>query len=254
METAQVLAESGGMGFRILSLSRPFERIREDVLTVLRNDPAARTLLEVIFCYPGLHAVIVHRMAHFLWKMQFRFWARFLSHVNRAFTGIEIHPGARIGRRVFIDHGMGIVIGETAEVGNDVTLYHGVTLGGTSLEKKKRHPTLGDGVVVGAGAKVLGALSVGDEARVGSGAVVVKDVPRGATVVGLAGRVLGKEGAGESVMKADLTKSRGGHEARVLEMLLSKVKELESRVSDGALSAPEKKGEDVQDFDGGGGI
>lgn len=162
----------------------PFTRIAEDIRTVFRRDPAARSVPEVIFCYPGLHAIFLHRISHRLWHWRWKFVARFLSHVNRALTGIEIHPGATIGRRFFIDHGMGSVIGETTVIGNDVLLYQGVTLGGTSLEKTKRHPTLGDGVIVGAGAKVLGALVVGDRARIGSGAVVVKDVPPGATVVG----------------------------------------------------------------------
>ncbi len=238
-----------------LSWLRPFARIREDVRTIFRGDPAARTTLEVIFFYPGLHSVILHRLAHRLWKIRLLFVARFLSHFNRAVTGIEIHPGAVVGRRFFIDHGMGIVIGETTEIGDDVTLYQGVTLGGTSLEKKKRHPTLGNRVVIGAGAKVLGALTVGDDARIGSGAVVVKDVPAGATVVGLAGRVLEKKRDGEPEMKVNLSESRGDHQVRVLEVLLSKVEELESRVSDGALSAPERDGRaEEKEFSGGGGI
>ncbi len=203
METAQVIAESGGKGFRILSLSRPFERIREDVLTVFRNDPAARTLLEVIFCYPGLHAVIVHRMAHFLWKMQFRFWARFLSHVNRAFTGIEIHPGARIGRRVFIDHGMGIVIGETAVVDDNVSMLHEVTLGGTGKELGDRHPKIRHGVLIGTGAKILGNIEVGEGAKVGAGSVVLKDVPPHTTVAGVPAREVGHPEVDEPSLDMD---------------------------------------------------
>ena len=233
---------------------RPFGRIAEDIRTVFRRDPAARNTLEVIFCYPGLHAVVMHRFAHRLWQRRLKFAARFVSHVNRALTGIEIHPGARIGRRFFIDHGMGTVIGETTVVGDDVLLYQGVTLGGTSLEKKKRHPTLGNGVVVGAGAKVLGALYLGHGARIGSGAVVVKDVPAGATVVGLAGRVLDRKTGGGGVTKLNLSESDGDHHVRVLEVLLDKVEQLENRVSDGALSAPERTPAGNRGFDGGGGI
>lgn len=209
--------------------SSPFFHIAEDVRTVFHRDPAARSILEVLFCYPGLHAVWLHRVAHRLWTFRFNFLARFLSHVNRALTGIEIHPGAVIGRRFFIDHGMGVVIGETAEIGDDVTLYQGVTLGGTSLEKKKRHPTLGNRVVVGGGAKVLGALQVGDDARIGAGAVVVKDVPSGATVVGVAGRVLDPERKVSRMMNVDLSESKGDHHVSVLEVLIDRVERLENR-------------------------
>ena len=222
-------------------LSRPFHRIAEDIRTVFDRDPAARSVLEVIFCYPGLHAVIFHRVAHRLWKIHARFPARFLSHVNRALTGIEIHPGATIGRRFFIDHGMGVVIGETTEIGNDVTLYQGVTLGGTSLEKKKRHPTLKNGVIVGAGAKVLGALTVGENARIGSGAIAVKDVPDGATVVGLTGRVIEKDEHGRRKMKVNLSESEGDHSVRVMEVLIEKVEQLESRVGNGFSISGEKE-------------
>lgn len=210
---------------------RPFFRLAEDVRTVFEKDPAARSVPEVLFCYPGLHAAWMHRLAHGLWRRGLRLPARLVSHLGRALTGIEIHPGAVIGRRFFIDHGMGVVIGETAEIGDDVTLYQGVTLGGTSLEKKKRHPTLGRGVVVGAGAKVLGALRVGDGARIGAGAVVVKDVPPGATVIGIAARILGRDrGEADEAMRVDLTASKGDHDVRVLEILLDRVEELESRV------------------------
>ena len=167
-----------------------FKNWREDIRTVFAKDPAARSLPEVIFCYPGLHALWYHRWANFLWRHRFRFLARFFSHISRFLTGIEIHPGAKIGRRFFIDHGAGVVIGETAEVGEDVLIYQGVVLGGTSLKKGKRHPTLGNNVVIGTGAVVLGAISVGDGARIGSGSVVVKSVPPGATVVGIPGRVV----------------------------------------------------------------
>lgn len=164
--------------------------LREDIKTVFTKDPAARSIAEVIFCYPGLHALWLYRPAHFLWQHKFRFLARLLSHLNRFLTGIEIHPGARIGRRFFIDHGAGVVIGETAEIGDDVLMYQGAVLGGTTLVRGKRHPTIGDRVVIGTGAVVLGAVTVGDGARIGSGSVVVKSVPPGATVVGVPGRIV----------------------------------------------------------------
>ena len=165
--------------------------LRENIDCILERDPAARSRLEILTCYPGLHAIMVHRLAHRLWKGNWHWLARFISHLGRMLTGIEIHPGARIGRRVFIDHGFGVVIGETAEIGDDCTIYQGVTLGGTRLYKgAKRHPTLGKGVVVGAGAQVLGGFSVGDHARIGSNAVVVKPVPAGATAVGNPARIV----------------------------------------------------------------
>ncbi|WP_134521733.1 serine O-acetyltransferase, partial [Pseudomonas aeruginosa] len=170
-----------------------FERVREDIQSVFHRDPAARNALEVLTCYPGLHAVWLHRLAHGLWTSGWKWLARLVSNFGRWMTGIEIHPGARIGRRFFIDHGMGIVIGETAEIGDDVTLYQGVTLGGTTWNKGKRHPTLGNNVVVGAGAKVLGPFTVGEGAKVGSNAVVTKEVPPGATVVGIPGRIIMRE-------------------------------------------------------------
>ncbi|HRE13755.1 MAG TPA: serine O-acetyltransferase [Usitatibacteraceae bacterium] len=167
-----------------------FGRIREDIRCVFDRDPAARTVWEVLTCYPGFHALTLHRIAHGLWGLGLKWLARLVSHATRFLTGIEIHPGATIGRRVFIDHGMGVVIGETAEIGDDCTLYHGVTLGGVSWNKGKRHPTLGKGVVVGAGAKILGPFEVGDGAKVGSNSVVVKAVPAGATVVGIPARIV----------------------------------------------------------------
>jgi serine O-acetyltransferase len=167
-----------------------FRTLREDIKSVFTKDPAARSVAEVIFCYPGLHALWLHRIANFLWRYRLKFLARLFSHCNRFLTGIEIHPGAGIGRRFFIDHGAGVVIGETAEIGDDVLLYQGVVLGGTSLKKGKRHPTLGNNVVVGAGATVLGAITIGDGARIGSGSVVINSVPPGATVVGIPGRVI----------------------------------------------------------------
>jgi len=167
-----------------------FKTFREDIRTVFVKDPAANSVLEVIFCYPGLHALWFHRLAHFLWRHKLRFPARLLAHINRFLTGIEIHPRARIGRRFFIDHGSGVVIGETAEIGDDVLLYQGVVLGGTTLEKKKRHPTIGNNVVIGTGAVALGAINIGDGARIGAGSVVAKSVPPGATVVGIPGRIV----------------------------------------------------------------
>jgi serine O-acetyltransferase len=166
----------------------PIRTIHRDVQSVLERDPAARNALEVLLCYSGLHAIWVYRFTHWLWQRRFYLIARLLSQVARSLTGIEIHPGARIGPGFFIDHGMGVVIGETAEVGADVTLYHGVTLGGTSLSHGKRHPTLGDRVVVGAGAKLLGAIDIGDDCRIGANSVVVKSVPANSVVVGVPGR------------------------------------------------------------------
>lgn len=169
-----------------------FATIREDINCVFERDPAARTGFEVITTYPGVHAVLAHRLNHRLWTLGLKWPARVLSGIARWLTGIEIHPGARIGRRFFIDHGMGVVVGETAQIGDDCTLYHGVTLGGTSWEKGKRHPTLENGVVVGAGAKVLGPILIGQGVRIGSNAVVVKDVPANSTVVGVPGRVVAR--------------------------------------------------------------
>ncbi len=167
-----------------------FERTREDLRVVFERDPAARTKLEILTTYPGVHAVLIHRVSHWLWQVGAKWLARMLSYLGRWLTGIEIHPGAVIGRRFFIDHGMGVVIGETSVIGDDCTLYHGVTLGGTSWQKGKRHPTLHDDVVVGAGAKVLGPIEIGRGARIGSNAVVVRDVPDNSTVVGVPGRLI----------------------------------------------------------------
>ncbi|MBA3996443.1 MAG: serine O-acetyltransferase [Candidatus Accumulibacter sp.] len=179
-----------------------FRRLREDIQSVFDRDPAARTSWEVLTCYPGVHAMIGHRLAHWLWGHRLRWLGRFVSHLARFFSGIEIHPGATIGRRFFIDHGMGVVIGETAVIGDDVTMYHGVTLGGTSWNKGKRHPTLGDRVVIGAGAQVLGPITVGAGAKVGSNAVVVKDVPPGTTAVGNPARIIDTEQAQKREEKA----------------------------------------------------
>ena len=170
-----------------------FSRLREDIACILERDPAARSAWEVLTCYPGLHALVLHRRANWCWRHGLHWLGRFVSHLARLFTGIEIRPGATIGRRVFIDHGMGVVIGETAEIGDECTIYQGVTLGGTSLGKgTKRHPTLGRGVIVSAGAKVLGGFTVGDGARVGSNAVLLQPVPPGATAVGIPARIVQK--------------------------------------------------------------
>ncbi len=170
-----------------------FKRLVEEIHSIRQRDPAAHSKIEVLLCYPGLKAILLHRVAHWLWQAEWRLLARMVSGLSRFVTGIEIHPGARIGERFFIDHGMGVVIGETATVGDDVTLYHGVTLGGTSLAVGKRHPDIGNNVVIGAGAKVLGAITVGDGARVGANAVVMQDVPASATVVGIPAHIVGTD-------------------------------------------------------------
>ncbi|NOZ24376.1 MAG: serine O-acetyltransferase [Planctomycetes bacterium] len=182
-------------------------RLREDVLTVFKKDPAARSVLEVLTCYPGLHAIWAYRIAHWLWVNDLCLAARILSHLARCLTGIEIHPGARIGRRFFIDHGMGIVIGETSDIGDDVLLYQGVVLGGTTFDRVKRHPTLEDEVVVGTGATILGAITIGKDAKVGAGSVVIQPVPPGATVVGVPGHVVQSPDSGVHV-PADLEHGR----------------------------------------------
>jgi serine O-acetyltransferase len=164
--------------------------LREEIDSIFERDPAARSVFEVLFCYPGLHALLFYRVAHWFWTKRMYFLGRFTSHIGRFLTGIEIHPGAKIGRRFFIDHGMGVVIGETAEVGNDVLLYHGVTLGGTSWKQVKRHPTIGNNVVVGTGAKILGPITIGDNTRIGSNSVVVNNVPSNSVVVGIPGKVV----------------------------------------------------------------
>ena len=186
-----------------------FERLKEDIKSVFDRDPAARTSLEVLTTYPGIHAVIWHRFAHQLWTIELYWLARLASHLGRWLTGIEIHPGATIGRRFFIDHGMGVVIGETAEIGDDVTLYHGVTLGGTQWQKGKRHPTLEKGVVVGAGAKVLGPITIGRDAHIGSNSVVIKDVPAGSTVVGIPGHIVSDGAVSASTTRDEMAKRIG---------------------------------------------
>src|SRR5512138_3020272 len=186
-----------------------FNLIREDIQSVLDRDPAARNTLEVLLCYPGLHAIWAHRLAHRFWTGGLKLFARWISQLMRGITGIEIHPGATIGRNVFIDHGMGVVIGETAEVGDYVTIYHGVTLGGTSLHKVKRHPTIKDHVVIGAGAKVLGAITIGANSRIGANAVVVKSAPPDSVIVGVPGQVVVRDHPSHPVgRKADLEHGR----------------------------------------------
>jgi serine O-acetyltransferase len=208
-----------------------FEHLRRDIQTVLERDPAARSRLEVLCCYPGVHALAIHRVAHGLWRRGWTTAGRFLSHVGRFMTGIEIHPGARLGPGLFIDHGMGVVIGETAEVGENVTLLQGVTLGGTSLKKEKRHPTLGNNVVVGAGAKIIGAFIIGDGSRIGAGSVVVREVPPNSVVVGVPGRVTHRDGR-RVEGQIDLNQTDlPDPVARAIEQLLERIRLLEGQVA-----------------------
>jgi len=203
-----------------------FAHLRRDVRAALERDPAARSALEVLLCYPGVHALVVHRFAHAIWRRGLTTLARWLSHAGRFLTGIEIHPAARLGPGLFIDHGMGVVIGETAEVGENVTLLQGVTLGGTSLKREKRHPTLGDNVVVGAGAAVLGAITVGDNSRIGAGSVVVRDVPPNSVVVGVPGRVTYKDG--QRVMGFDFDQTDlPDPVSKAIEQLVERIRALE---------------------------
>ena len=206
-----------------------FQTLRDDFKAVFERDPAVRSVLEIVFCYPGFHALQFYRLAHALWVRGFYFLGRLVSHFGRFFTGIEIHPGARIGHGFFIDHGMGVVIGETAEIGDNCTLYHGVTLGGTSWAKEKRHPTLGDNVVVGSGAKILGPFTVGDNAKIGSNSVVVKEVPPNATVVGVPGRMVLSEAEREA--RTDLEHGRlPDPEAKAISCLFDQIRALERKV------------------------
>lgn len=207
-------------------------KIRDDIQSVFERDPAARSMLEVLLCYPGLHAVWGHRITHWLWNHKLRFLARWLSQLFRGLTGIEIHPGAIIGQRFFIDHGMGVVIGETAQVGDCCTLYHGVTLGGTSMNKGKRHPTLGNYVTVGTGAKVLGAILVGDNSRIGANAVVVKSVPPNSVVVGVPGQVVMRSQPRPAISLPDLDHNRLPDTiGESLAVLIERVEELEQRLN-----------------------
>jgi serine O-acetyltransferase len=207
-----------------------FSEIRRDVRAVLERDPAARSTFEVVLCYPGVHALAFHRIAHAIWRRGWRIPARFLSHVARFLTGIEIHPAAKIGSGLFIDHGMGVVIGETAEVGENVTLLQGVTLGGTSLKREKRHPTLGDNVVVGAGAKIIGAFKIGDGSRIGAGSVVVREVPTNSVVVGVPGRVTYRDGqrvaGGIDLDQTDLPDPL----SKAIEQLVERIRALEGEL------------------------
>jgi serine O-acetyltransferase len=210
-----------------------FKTIREDIYSVFDRDPAARSVLEIIFCYPGLHAVWFYRVAHWFWTHNCYFVGRFISHLGRFFTGVEIHPGARIGKKFFIDHGMGVVIGETAEIGDNVTLYHGVTLGGVTWDKVKRHPTLDDNVVIGSGAKILGPFTVGKGAKVGSNSVVVKEVPPSATVVGIPGRVVMQEEKVADDARLDLEHGKlPDPEAKAIACLFDQIRSLEKKVQE----------------------
>jgi serine O-acetyltransferase len=207
-----------------------FTKIRRDIQAVRERDPAARSTFEVLLCYPGVHALAFHRVAHAVWRRGWTIPARFLSHIARFFTGIEIHPAARLGPGLFIDHGMGVVIGETAEVGENVTLLQGVTLGGTSLKREKRHPTLGDNVVVGAGAKIIGAFKIGDGSRIGAGSVVVREVPANSVVVGVPGRVTYRDGqrveGGIDLDQTDLPDPV----SKAIEQLLERIRALEAEL------------------------
>ena len=210
-----------------------FQAIRTDIHSIFERDPAARSVLEILVCYPGLHAVWGHRVSHWLWRRGLKLPGRWVSHLVRALTGIEIHPGATIGPRFFIDHGMGVVIGETAEIGADVTLYHGVTLGGTSWAKGKRHPTLEDRVVVGAGAKVLGAITVGADSRIGANAVVVKSVPPNSVVVGVPGQIVRRSKPHTATDKPDLEHAQlPDMIAANLIALTARMEAMEQRLSD----------------------
>jgi serine O-acetyltransferase len=204
-----------------------FDALRGDIRTVMERDPAARSRLEVLCCYPGVHALALHRLGNRFWRAGWLSTARFVSHVARFFTGIEIHPAARLGRGLFIDHGMGIVIGETAEVGENVSLLQGVTLGGTSTRREKRHPTLRDNVTVGAGAKIIGAITIGENSRVGAGSVVVRDVPPNAVVVGVPGRVTYKDGQRVSGIDLNMT-DLPDPVSRAIEQLVDRIRSLEA--------------------------
>lgn len=223
------------------------ERLREDIDTVYDKDPAARSLLEVLTCYPGLHANWLHRLAHRLWQGKRLLLARLVSHLNRFMTGIEIHPGARIGRRFFIDHGAGVVIGETVEIGDDVLMYQGAVLGGTSFERNKRHPTVGNNVVIGANSVILGPIVIGDDAKVGSGSVVVEPVPAGATVIGVPGRITRINGRRPSVQPQDILDH--GHlpdpVVETLRCLVDRVEFLEKRMRDLTKTTPVNWKEEV---------
>ncbi len=219
-----------------------FSGLREDIGTIFKRDPAARNVAEIFFSYPGFHAVLIHRFAHKLWRTRMFFLGRLFSHIGRFLTGIEIHPGAEIGRAFFIDHGMGVVIGETAQVGDNVTLYHGVTLGGTSWKKGKRHPTIGNNVVIGAGAKVLGPVHIGDNTRIGANSVVVNDIPPNSVVVGIPGKIVFRvEGDKRIALDKEFMPDPQG---RAITSLLERVSDIEERL-DRIKGAEDKGGNDV---------
>ena len=212
-----------------------FERTSENIRVIMEKDPAARTRLEVVLCYPGFHALLFHGIAHAAWTAGLRLAGRLVSHIGRMLTGIEIHPAARIGRRVFIDHGMGLVIGETAEVGDDVTLYHGVTLGGVSLNREKRHPTIGNRVIVGSGAQVLGPVTVGEGAMIGANAVVLSDVPAGVTMVGIPARqAMPRDRSGPAAFAAYGTPTGGLPDpvAKALDGMMAEIQALRARIDE----------------------
>lgn len=218
---------------------RWYERLKRDIQAVFERDPAARSLWEVLLCYPGFHALQMHRIAHFLWKRGLKFPARFLAHLTRFFTGVEIHPGAVIGAGCFIDHGMGVVIGETAEIGENVTLYQGAVLGGRGTQKGKRHPTIKDNVVIAAGAKILGSFTVGENSKIGAGAVVLKDVPPNCTVVGVPGRIVREQGRKVDVIDLDHANLPDPIE-RTFRAMERRIEELEARIREleGAMYPP----------------
>jgi len=219
-----------------------FKRIKEEINTVFQRDPAARSTLEIIFCYPGFHALIFYRFSHWLWEKKLFFLGRFVSHIGRFLTGIEIHPGAKIGKNFFIDHGMGVVIGETAEIGDNVTIYHGVTLGGVSLNKGKRHPTIGNNVIIGSGAKILGPFKVGDNSKIGSNSVVVKEVPENSTVVGIPGRIVSGD------RKIDFDHGNlPDPVAKAIECIIERVVEIEKEVMEIKLNIDTEK--DLQEIE-----
>jgi len=209
-----------------------FKTLREEIESIRERDPAARSSLEVLLCYPGLHALVFYRASHWAWGKGLVVLGRFLSHLGKMLTGIEIHPGATIGRRLFIDHGTGVVVGETAVIGDDCTLYHGVTLGGTSLLRGKRHPTLGDGVIIGAGAHVLGAITVGDGARVGANSVVLSDVPPGVTMVGIPARIAGGCSKGKEFLAYGLEGDLPDPMVRAIEALRQEMAQMKDRIAE----------------------
>jgi serine O-acetyltransferase len=225
-----------------------FRQIREDVQAVFERDPAARSVPEILFCYPGFHAVLVYRLAHWFWTHRLYFLGRFTSHLGRALTGIEIHPGAAIGKAFFIDHGMGVVIGETSEIGDNVTLYHGVTLGGTTWRKGKRHPTIGNNAVVGAGAKVLGPVKIGDNTRIGANSVVISEIPSNSVVVGIPGKVVFRV-EGDKRIELD-REFMPDPQAIAIRSLLDRMNQLEEKV-DKLPQACEKESDGRQGNDAG---